>query len=240
MPLLKENEERGGYRVDTNLVYHNAPVAMFLNYLNPDENWREVVWNERFRAAVNKAINYQNIIDVMFLGLGEPNPWIEPDYDPEEAMRILDEIGLDKKDADGFRLGPDGEQFQFVFEIREGAADWEKMGELITADLEAVGIRTPLKLIARQLWIERRDAGQLYATLDWLDDVNWPILVTDYLPNTRSRWGQGWHTCSAPAARRARSRPPGSRSCTLCMGRSRPSCPTRTRRSMRSTSSPPG
>ncbi len=194
VPLLKENEERGGYRVDTNLVYHNAPVAMFLNYLNPDENWREVVWNERFRAAVNKAINYQNIIDVMFLGLGEPNPWIEPDYNPEEAMRILDEIGLDKKDADGFRLGPDGEQFQFVFEIREGAADWEKMGELITADLEAVGIRTPLKLIARQLWIERRDAGQLYATLDWLDDVNWPILVTDYLPNTRSRWGQGWHT----------------------------------------------
>ena len=40
-----------------------------------------------------------------------------------------------------------------ILEIREGAADWEKMGELITADLEAVGIRTPLKLIARQLWI---------------------------------------------------------------------------------------
>ena len=80
-----------------------------------------------------------------------------------------------------------------ILEIREGA-DWEKMGELITADLEAVGIRTPLKLIARQLWIERRDAGQLYATLDWLDDVNWPILKVDYLANTRSRWGQGWHS----------------------------------------------
>lgn len=194
VPLLKENEERGGYRVYTNLVYHNAPVALFLNYLNPDETWREVVWNPRFRHAVNKAINYQNIIDVMFLGLGEPNPWIRPDYDPAEANRILDEIGLDRKDADGFRLGPDGEQFQLVFEIREGAADWEKMGELITADLEAIGIRTPMKLIARQLWIERRDAGQLYATLDWLDDVNWPILKVDYLPNTRSRWGQGWHS----------------------------------------------
>jgi hypothetical protein len=33
----------------------------------------------------------------------------------------------------------------------------------------------------------------LYASLDWLDDVNWPWLVFDYMPDMRIRWGNEWH-----------------------------------------------
>ncbi len=191
--LLKENEQRGGYKVVTSLVYHNAPVAVFLNYVNPDPVWREVIYNKKFRHAVNQAINYQTIIDVMFLGLGKPSPWTYEGYNPDKANQLLDEIGLNKRDANGYRLGSDGKVFEFFFEIKEAAADWEKMAELIIADLNKVGIKAPMKVIANQLWLERRNAGQLYATLDWLDDVNWPILKDDYLPEQRSRWGMHWH-----------------------------------------------
>ena len=36
---------------------------------------------------------------------------------------LLDQMGLDKRDADGFRLGPDGETFVVPFEITTLAAD---------------------------------------------------------------------------------------------------------------------
>ena len=40
-------------------------------------------------------------------------------YDVAKANKLLDEMGMDKKDADGFRLGPDGKTF--VIPIEHGA-----------------------------------------------------------------------------------------------------------------------
>ena len=60
--------------------------------------------------------------------------------------------------------------------------------------LEAVGIKTPIKRIDVTLFTARRDNNELYASLDWLDDVNWPWLVYDYMPDQRIKWGGGqWH-----------------------------------------------
>ena len=36
------------------------------------------------------------------------------EYDPGKANSILDEIGLNQKDRDGFRLRPDGKTFEIV------------------------------------------------------------------------------------------------------------------------------
>ncbi|MGQ9632397.1 MAG: ABC transporter substrate-binding protein [bacterium] len=191
--LYKENEAKGGYRVYTNLVYHNAPIALFINYNNPDPVWQKVVLNRKFRQAVNMAINRRTILDVLFLGMGTTSPWVPGEYDPEKAKRLLDEAGLDKRDAQGYRLGPDGKRFEFFIEFYPGAPDWERMVELMKSDLEAVGIYTPMKKIALELWVQRRDANELYASVDWLDDCNWPYLMYDYMPDTRIRWGQKWH-----------------------------------------------
>jgi ABC-type dipeptide transport system, periplasmic component len=191
--LLLENQDAGGYRVYLDLVYHNAPIALFFNYNNPDETWRQVVLNKDFRRAVNMAINRHEIIDIIFLGLGTTSPWFPGEYNPDEANRILDSIGLDKRDAEGFRLAPDGKPFEIFIEYYEGAAYWQRIVELIADHLEAVGLRTPTRKIAFELWIQRRDANQLYASVDWLDDVNWPYLVYDYMPTERVKWGQQWH-----------------------------------------------
>ena len=63
--------------------------------------------------------------EAAFLGLGEARQLAPPsyspfypgddhvakytEYDPEGASKILDEIGLDQKNEEGFRLRPDGE-----------------------------------------------------------------------------------------------------------------------------------
>jgi peptide/nickel transport system substrate-binding protein len=67
------------------------------------------------------------------------------------------------------------------------------MVELIRADLEAVNIRTPIKKLDSTLWSARRDGNELFAAVDWLDDVNWPWLVFDYMPDQRILWGIKWH-----------------------------------------------
>lgn len=191
--LLNENAAAGGYVVNLDMTLHNAPVALFINYNNEDENWRKVVLQQPFRQAIAHAIDFQEILDVLFLGLGNVNPWMPAEYDLAKAEEYFEQAGLGQKNAEGFRIGPDGNVFEFVFEFQESSAEWPRLAELIQSHLEAAGLKTPIKLIAGDLWSERRNANQLYASLDWLDDCNWPYLVTDYMPTSRIGWGQLWY-----------------------------------------------
>lgn len=190
--LLNENASAGGYTVNLDMTLHNAPVALFINYNNADENWREVVLQQPFRQAIAHSIDFQEILDVLFLGLGNVNPWMPQELDLAKAEDYFQQCGLGEKNAEGFRIGPDGNAFEFILEFQESSAEWPRLAELIQSHLEAVGLKTPIKLIAGDLWSERRAANELYASIDWLDDCNWPYLVTDYMPTSRIAWGQLW------------------------------------------------
>ena len=188
--LYKEHEG-DAYKVNLDMVYHNAPVALMLNYNNPDEAWQKVVLNKTFRHAVNAAIQFQEIIDALFLGLAVPCPWFPPGGDSDKANKLLDEMGMDQRDDEGYRLDPDGNRFEIFMEVRTDPL-FGQPAELISQQLDAVGLRTPLKQIESGLWSERRDANQLFATIDWLDDCNWPYIKDDYMGWQRSRWGIKW------------------------------------------------
>jgi peptide/nickel transport system substrate-binding protein len=191
--LLKEKAAAGGYLVNMNMTLHNAPVALFINYNNADENWRKVVLQQKFRQAIAHAINFKEILSVVYFGLGKVNPWMPAEQDPAKAATLLDEIGLDKKDADGFRIGPDGKAFEFFIEFEEQSAEWPRLAELFQSHLQAVGLKTPIKQFASDLRSTRQAANELYACIDWLDDCNWPYLMVDYMPTDRIAWGQLWN-----------------------------------------------
>jgi peptide/nickel transport system substrate-binding protein len=189
--LYKEHEAANGYKVNLDLNYHNAPVALFLNYNNMDPVWREVVQQKEFRYGLAHAINFAEILEVMYLGLGSRNPWLPGEYDPEKAGEYFDQVGLDKKDADGWRLGPDGKRFEFTFDLRLDPM-WVRPAEVIKTHLEEVGIYVPMKSMEGTLWNQIRDANELKGTIDWLDDCNWPFLTQDYMPDSRIQWAQLW------------------------------------------------
>ncbi|MGQ9630584.1 MAG: ABC transporter substrate-binding protein [bacterium] len=190
IPLLKENAEKGGYRVVLQDM-HVAPVDVFLNLTHSDPIWRQVVRDVRFRKALSLGINRREIIDAVYFGFAEPSESVPSTYDPKEANRLLDEMGLDKRDAEGFRLGPDGKTFVIPFEIAMYAADHVPVTEMVVEYWKALGIKTTMKTIDTGLLGTRRDANDLKAHVLWNHQPPlWWGAIWDVIP---VHWGPLWN-----------------------------------------------
>jgi peptide/nickel transport system substrate-binding protein len=139
-----------------------------------DDQIQKWLTNKDFRIALSNAVDRQRINEVVFLGLGQNTqggfikghsfyPGDEYATKHQEgaskANEILDSIGLDKKDSDGFRLRTDGSGDALVFELSYIAnyfIDYESIAELTQEDFNAVGIKTFLKAEDVKLYADRR------------------------------------------------------------------------------------
>ncbi|MGQ9628814.1 MAG: ABC transporter substrate-binding protein [bacterium] len=173
-PLFKENEEKGGYKVAL-LKQHVTPTDVFLNLTYPDPVWRQVVRDVRFRRALNMGINRENIIEAVQLGKGSlPTKAKVPfEYNPQKANQLLDEMGLDKRDSEGWRLGPDGKRFVISFEVPIWTVGTDKVTQMVVEYWQKLGIYTTMKIVDMSLAGTRRQANENKAMNYWLD---WAII----------------------------------------------------------------
>ena len=191
LDLYKENEDRAGYEVLL-LDMHGTPTDPRLNLTYDDPVWRQVVGDVRFRTALSHAINREEIIDAIYFGFATPSTYVPSAYDPELANRLLDEAGLDQRDAQGFRLGPDGKTFEIPFEIAMHATDQVPVTEMIAEYWKDVGLKTTMKTIEPGLQATRRNANELQADLLWHHGPElWWGALWDFVP---SAYGPRWHT----------------------------------------------
>ncbi|MES2636276.1 MAG: peptide-binding protein [Pseudomonadota bacterium] len=120
----------------------------------------------RVRKAINYAINKQEIIDGVYLGLGiniaspyKPGTrWSNPDlqpyaYDPNQAKALLKEAGFVDSDGDGI-LERDGKPFAFEI-ITNQNKEREKSAVLIQRRLRDVGIDVQIRAIEWASFISR-------------------------------------------------------------------------------------
>jgi peptide/nickel transport system substrate-binding protein len=192
VPLYKENESKGGYRtLLTPVHFHYATV--WLNHTHADPAWRQMVSELRFRQALNLAINRDEIIDSVYIGLvGKPKVFAPAEYDQARANQLLDAVGLDQRNADGWRLGPDGKVFAIPFESSSYMGDEPLVAELIVEHLREVGLQASTKTIDGGLWGQRLRASELKASVNRNHGVMWSIPVfDDLLPGSRG-WGNAW------------------------------------------------
>ncbi|MEO5960873.1 MAG: ABC transporter substrate-binding protein, partial [Opitutaceae bacterium] len=174
--LLLGSAAANGYE-----VYHWKPStqSLFTIYPNlnrlidparPDTRWRHDLLNERrFRQALSLAINRRNIIAAEFNGQGEPAQLAPPadspyhnarlmrsftEHDPTRANQLLDELGLDRRDPDGFRLFPDGTRRKFVLNV----TDYTVQGpaQYAIEDWSKVGVRVLLRSRSRRLFEQEK------------------------------------------------------------------------------------
>ena len=78
-----------------------------------------------------------------------------PSNDPEQAARLLDEVGLTGRDRDGFRTFPDGSNLTIQIAARTGGpVDISKLFELEIAQWTEVDLRVAPRLVDDAAWGE--------------------------------------------------------------------------------------
>ncbi len=202
-PVLKEHEKDGKYRVILWPGFGGADADVTFNqtYAKDPELGR-LFQTLDFRIAMSYAINRNEIKESAFLGLGEARqpvaaPWHPyypgdlyakkfTEYRPDEANRLLDRIGLDRKDGDGFRLFP-GTSRRVTIELSVVPVfgPWPDIAQLIAKNWERVGIRTLVQVRERALHFQLRQSNDLQAEIWNQDTAGFPFTgVPKYDPRS--------------------------------------------------------
>jgi peptide/nickel transport system substrate-binding protein len=172
-PTLSQNMQKGGYRLIELIASGAQQVQIYLNMTHKDPKMREMFANKRFRQALSLGIDRKEIIDVVYLGQSQPyqtgprpgHPWYHEklarqftQHDPKQANAILDSLGYDKRDAQKFRLRPDGQRVFFSIDVIPTLyPDAVDTLELIKRHWAEIGVDMKVNTIERALFYTRGD-----------------------------------------------------------------------------------
>lgn len=185
-PVYKENEEPGGYNTILMSYYRSNEYAYSFNNEHKDPVMREILNDIRFRQALSLAINRDEINELVYFGKAQPRAAVPPadslwyedwmgdyfaDYDVDQANKLLDEMGLDKRDSNNFRLRPDGETLFINMQLSVPEPAWQKNAELVAEYWRAVGVNATLKMIEHGLYEQRNASGE-HDVEAWALDMN--------------------------------------------------------------------
>lgn len=172
-PLYMENRKRGDYRVLRWIDQVGTRKILGPNLAHKDPVLRQILRDRRFRIALSVAINREELNEAVFFGVGTPrqaspppiSPFYSPEYarafteyDPDRANRLLDEMGLDRRDSEGVRLRPDGKPLRLRIEMSTVYGADAKLYQLAADYWTAVGVKAELKQTALLLYIYRQQA----------------------------------------------------------------------------------
>jgi peptide/nickel transport system substrate-binding protein len=115
--------------------------------------------DKRVRQAISYAINKDEIISGVLLGLGKPatgpykpGSWAYNDkvqnynYNPQKARELLREAGWTKLNSDGV-LEKDGKPFVFEIVTNQGNETRQKCAEIIQRQLKDIGITVKIRIL---------------------------------------------------------------------------------------------
>ncbi len=167
--VVVENQQKGNYRVLPTLSPGTNWGTTFLNFWHKDPYLKELFNNVKFRIALSVAINREEMAALTEKGQVTPGqatvaigtPWYEErflksyiEYDPAQANKLLDELGLDKRDAEGYRLRPDGTRLSLVESILGTTGNEIQRGELRKGYYKDVGLEVVPKGMDTSLWVQ--------------------------------------------------------------------------------------
>lgn len=197
--LLASEASRQGYTLRHwfNATRSMAVMSPNLNRIvksdEPDTAWKHRLLNEAtFRQALSLAINRQEIIDAVYSGVGEPaqnSPGPESvygnehhfhsftAYEPDRAEAMLDQLGLNHRDREGYRTFPDRSRMTWFLNLAGSFPP--DTAQMVVDQWSLVGIRAMVQIHPRSLWQVEQAALEH-------DFTFWPGLE-EYLPMLDAR-----------------------------------------------------
>ncbi|MBT7054935.1 MAG: ABC transporter substrate-binding protein [Lentisphaerae bacterium] len=207
--LFMKNRKQGGYRV----LADPSPssTVVYLNQRSKNPAMRGVLCDPRFRRALSIAIDREELIELIYSGLAEPTNGVSSEFDPcylpefstkhteyapQEARRLLDEVGL-RRGRLGMRRMPDGSRFKQILhyypaETGTGAELWQ----LVADYWREIGLEFVVKSDARTLSVMQVRNGNsdfwayAIAGMHWITDAGWYVPIRDgaYFAPLYGRW----------------------------------------------------
>lgn len=178
VPLLMENQEKGGFFVDLKPDI-TMPTFAF-NVTSDDMEKRKVFGDLKFRQAMSVAMNRDEINEVAMFDLGTPQQYIgfspTPDFvtpeweqhfaqhDPAMAMALLDEIGVVDTDGDGMRELPNGAPLVLNLQVATQGMSIQIV-ELVGQTWRDVGINNTVKEVTTDEYRSSQSSNQLDVTM---------------------------------------------------------------------------
>jgi peptide/nickel transport system substrate-binding protein len=187
----------------------------FFNYDHPDEKFRKLIREPKFRKALSLAVNRAEIQKSVYFTTGEPTTgtlspkaieyvindegkriyqeWRDSavKYDPETAKKMLDELGVVDKDGDGLREFPDGSKLRITLDYPANTAQEHiQKNQLLAQHWKAIGIDARLNPVAPEGWSDQWKAGRLTSTTAWEvgDGPNHLVYPQWLVPIESERW----------------------------------------------------
>ncbi|MGA9780507.1 MAG: ABC transporter substrate-binding protein, partial [Verrucomicrobiia bacterium] len=162
-----------GIGLETVDMCFNENTDMNSNTGQPYVDPRKLKWfrNTKFRQACSYAIDRDAIGKSIFSGRAIPEygfetpgnkNWFNPNiqtypYDPDKALALLKEIGIEKRNGDDFLTDADGNKIEFVLNTNTGNNAREKTAVLIVSDLQKLGMKVIFQPIEFNTLITKMD-----------------------------------------------------------------------------------
>ena len=207
-PVFVDNMQKGNYTLFEEIPSSQNNMAISFNLTTTDMQKRAIFQDINFRIGVSYAINRQELIDVVWVGQGQPfqccprptSPYYNEtlakqytEFDVAKANEALDKV-LPKKGANGMRLMPDGTQLSIAWEISNTRPDAVSAAPIIQKYLAAVGVDMQPKVEDRALMYTHKDANEFEA-MEWNGPGGLEVILEprDYFPfSTKSQFAELW------------------------------------------------
>jgi peptide/nickel transport system substrate-binding protein len=205
IPVILENQDTGNYklRLDPGDYGSDCVIKFNLSY-EADPEIATWLKNVDFRRALSLGIDRDQLNETFWFGLGTPGSLVPREsnrynpgpayrtlwhrYDVKKANKMLDTVGLAKKDGDGFRVRTDtGERLRLELQTEGGQFPRHtNIAEMIRNQYRDIGIDIVVQENERTL-AERRNAANENQLFAWVADgtehlFTFPTHVFPYNP----------------------------------------------------------
>ena len=218
--LAVDYQDQGNYRLLRYIWPPESRANVGFNMSHKDPILRELFNDKQFRIALSIAINREEINAILYQGLAEVSnaslmegpPFHGEnlfkqhlEYNPGEAARILDGLGLKERDGEGYRLRPDGERLRLSIIIPNWYPKEVEIAEMIKEHWKDAGIQLATKPITGRQLVPTWKTGDfdldMVAMTRGGRPVN-PLFYADFVPISswyvpNPAWSQWFRTQGA-------------------------------------------